>query len=140
MARTTYPDAMPPQQRRTLRRQSVDLPADLAESLTALAKEAGTNRSTLLYGWFVLGARLAAEGNGNLLPRAVRERHAAPVRRVHVYWPQADDEHARCAAQIRGAGSSPTAVLRAAGYAYVAAGGDPLAMEWPPKSGLYRAA
>lgn len=127
-------------------RTYVEMPKGLVEQLHTLAEFRGTNTSSLCYLWFIEAARLADQGRGDLLPqvgvfRGLRRRDPGTLGPVKVVrWKQGQAEWDRLRALIDAAGSTVPAVLEVAAAAYIAAGGDVLAMAWPPKSAAAEAA
>jgi hypothetical protein len=116
-------------------RATVDLPVDLLEQLNAtIARRGGPTVACLLYGWIVSAARIARMGNGNLLPPGGRSRRGSVGPVLAAAWTQGRSEYEDCARALDTAGSSVTAVLRAAARQYVACAGDPLAMAWPSET------
>jgi hypothetical protein len=133
--------------RRESHRTWVELPRDLVAEVQRYAAGADVNMSNLWYHWVVQAAQLAARrGSAAKLPQALMhgsQRRMArgslgPTRAVR--WRQSKAEFERCRDLIDAAGSTVTAVLIAAAQAYVDAGGDVVAMSWPPNSGRSRAA
>lgn len=120
-------------------RHSVDLPKRDVDALQAVAEERGVTLSSVVYGMVVRAAWLAAHGQGRHLPQVPAGAHArkgtvnAGATRS-VFWTQGRAEYDQCSRVIQAAGSTVTASVRIQVQEYVANGGDPLAMEWPPKS------
>jgi hypothetical protein len=113
------------------RRTPVALPSDLAISFVATADARKHQLSTLLYGWFRDAVLLVIAGKGDLLPQKPgRRAKAKPMQRI--FFKQGKGEFDQWTALLEGAGSSLSAVETAAVSAYVDAGGDQLAMSWPP--------
>lgn len=121
------------------RRHSVDLPKRDVDALQTIAEQREVTLSSIVYGMVVRAAWLAAHGQGRHLPQVPTSAHARkgtvnePETRS-VFWTQGQVEYEDCARVIRAAGSTVTASVRIQVQEYVANGGDPLAMEWPPKS------
>lgn len=111
----------------------MELQEDLLGELnhTCDARGGGPTVSCLIYFWILSAARLARTGHGRLLPPAQRARRGTrgPVKAIH--WTQPRHEYDACAREIRAAGSSISAVVRAAARLYVDCAGDALRMPWP---------
>lgn len=123
------------------KRVAVDLPTELGAAVSACADARGDVVAHLWVHWTLVAARMAEEGLGHLLPQQRRLRRTTPpIDMTPVFWTQGREEYLRRKALIEGAGSSVPAVLREAAEAYVAAGGDAVAMRWPPKSAAQTAA
>lgn len=120
-------------------RRQTELPDRLAAELSRLSSERDVHMSALIYGWLVSAARLADEGYGHLLPQIRRAQRGTIGATTTIRWRQSKHEYDEFRTLIKGAGSTVAAVLREAAQAYVAAGGDPVAMAWPPKSRGLRA-
>ena len=109
-------------------RRQVHLPADLHAPFAALCEANGVTAAALLYSWLIAAARAAAHDRSSDLPHPGRRQG----RTVSASWKQSDAEYATCRAALERAGTNPTAILRAAVAAYIAADGDALRMRWPP--------
>lgn len=113
------------------RRTEVSIPSELAQRFVEIADGHKHQHSTLLYGWFKEAAQLAAAGLGaELPPDPGRQSGGVAVERM--FFKQSKAEHAQWSSLLKDAGSSLRAVETAAMSAYVEAGGDLLAMTWPP--------
>jgi hypothetical protein len=119
----TYDEVMPEPQHRV----EVELPRDLADQVSVIARRRGHVLSALLIGWAERAAVAAKHGRANL-PRARSLSKGTDYTRVR--WTQSAPEIAEWRRQIRSAGSSLRVVIHAAAIAYVEADGDRLAM--PP--------
>lgn len=123
------PDTSPPP--RGARKQ-VQLPIALHREFTALCEANGVTSATLLYAWLISAARVAAQGRHHHLPGGGRPPRGSVGEVVGVPWKQGDAEYEQCRRYLAEAGTDPTAVLRAAVAAYIAADGDIVMMDWPP--------
>lgn len=115
------------------RRTWVELPVDLVDDLQRCAKRNGITVSELCYHWVAFAAWLAGHNRGHFLPQEHRARPGTLGGKVRgVRFIQGAEEQQRFKAAIEAAGSSVSAVLRAAAQAYVEADGDVVTMNWPP--------
>ena len=106
------------------------LPRDLGLRFKAKVKSDGVLESYYIYGWLWRATIQAKQGRGHLLPPAVAERGTVGPT-IQVRWTQGEDQYQEFIHWIEDvAGSSLTAVIRAAAVQFVEVG-SLLDMPWP---------
>lgn len=120
-------------------RQRVEFPRPLGREFATYADQQGVTQSALLYSLLLLAVTTVKQGRGELLPRGRAPRGSVGLT-VDMWWSQSATEYREWADLLDSAGSSVLTCLRAAAQAYVDAGGSAVAMNWPPKGAMTKAA